>query len=163
MNGKRSLKDADPGAKWELWHQDTFDWECPRKVETSGRGLTAGLTELWAHTLFETVTVDGKKGFSRFNLWLKQDSKSVRIIGEWQGMVRLRGWIFGENRHARSIVTAAHKGLLKRVATLHGHLTRSGWASESILAAAAVCESRRDFEKHLSRLERDIFEGTGPR
>jgi len=163
MNGRRILTDAAPSAKWELWYQDTFDWEAPRQVETSGRGLTAGLTELWARTLFETVTADGKKGFSRFNLWLEQDSKSVSIVGEWQGMVRLRRWIFGEKQHARRIVPVANKGLLKRLAALHGHFVCSGQTSERILAAAAVCESRRDFEEHLSRLERDISEGTGPR
>lgn len=159
MNDGRFLIDAAPRTEWKLWYQDIFDREAPRQIEASGRGLTVGLTELWAHTLFETVTVDGKKGFSRFNLWIGQDSQSVSVIGEWKGMVRLRGWIFGEKRHARRVLTAANTGLLKRVAALHGHLFRSGRTSEGILAAAATCESRNDFEEHLSRLERDISAG----
>ena len=74
------ITDPAPDAEWEVWYQDLFDRECPRQVEVSGRGLAAGLSELWARHLFETVGVDGQKGFSRFNLWWKQPKKSVMVF-----------------------------------------------------------------------------------
>ena len=152
--------DTAPDAVWEIWYQDTFDRKCPRRVEVSGRGLTAGLAELWARHLFETVRPDGKKGFSRFNLWWTQERRSVRITGQWAGVVRLRRWVFGERREIRrGYVAAADKVLLRRVAAIHGHLLRSDRTSEEILAAAASCTNRQDFEERLSSWERDILKG----
>ena len=74
-------------AEWEVWYQDTFDRECPRQVEVAGRGLVEGLIQLWARHLFETVQADGQRGFSRFNLWWKQERRSVVVVGEWEGEV----------------------------------------------------------------------------
>lgn len=87
--------DPAPEAEWEVWYQDTFDRECPRQIEIAGLGLVNGLIELWARHLYETVQANGQKGFSRFNLWWKQKGQSIQVIGEWEGLIQLREWIFG--------------------------------------------------------------------
>ena len=151
------LPDAAPKAEWKVWYQDTFDRSAPRRVEAEGRGLTAGLVELWARHLFEMVQADGGRGFSRFNLWWTQESMSVTVVGPELGMIRLRGWVFGAQRQARrGYVAAADKRLLTRVAALHGHLLLAGQTSELILAAASTSADRRAFEAELARLEQEI-------
>ncbi len=157
FRNKQRLPDAAPQAEWKVWYQDTFDRSVPRRVEVEGRGLTAGLTELWARHLFETIQADGARGFSRFNLWWMQESTSVTVIGPRAGMIRLREWIFGEQRQTRrGYVAAADKRLLTRVAALHGHLLRAGQTSDPLLSAAAASAERRAFEGELARLEREI-------
>jgi len=147
------LVDAEPEAEWQVWYEDTFDRECPRQVEAAGTGLAAGLVELWRHHLRETVQADGRRGFSRFNLWWKQAGKSVTIIGDWEGMVRLRGWIFGPQRRARKDrVRAAELDLLMTVAATHSSLISAGKTSAEIVSAALVAENREDFEDRLARL-----------
>ncbi len=155
----RWLVDSDPDAEWEVWYQDTFDRECPRQVEVVGQGLAAGLTELWARHLLETVRVDGQRGFSRFNLWWKQKRKSVEVVGEWEGMVRLREWVFGDKpRVYKGYVGEGDQGLLMRLAATHGCLILAGQTSERILAAVKASTSREDFEKQLWSLGRDALE-----
>ena len=145
--------DPDPEAEWQVWYQDTFDRECPRQIEVVGRGLAAGLTELWARHLFETVRTDGQKGFSRFNLWWKQERKSLEVAGEWGGMIRLREWVFGDKRRLyRRRVEEGDAGLLMKVAAVHGCLILAGQTSDRILAAAEDSVNREDFEKQLLSL-----------
>ena len=146
--------DPAPGAAWKLWYQDVFDRECPRQVEVDGRGLAAGLVELWARHLFETVRVDGQQGFSRFDLWWVQAGKSIQVTGAWGGMVRLRGWVFGDKRRASTgYVGDGDEGLLIKVARVHTRLVLAGQTSEGILAAAESCADRDDFEMRLENLE----------
>ena len=122
-------------------------------MEAAGTGLAAGLVELWRHHLRETVQADGRRGFSRFNLWWKQAGKSVTIIGDWEGMVRLRGWIFGpQRRAAMGHVGAAGPDLLMTVAATHSSLVAAGKTSAEIVSAALVAENREDFEDRLARL-----------
>ena len=148
------ITDPAPDAEWEVWYQDLFDRETPRQVEISGRGLMAGLSELWARHLFETVGVDGQKGFSRFNLWWKQPEKSVMVTGVWDGMVRLRKWIFGSKRSAsKGYLDDGDKDLLMKVAMIHSCMVLVGQASELILAAAENSTSRSDFEGQLLNLK----------
>lgn len=130
--------------EWQLWHQDSFDRESPRQVEAAGRGLVRGLRELWAHHLRETVGAQGQRGFSRFNLWLKRERKSVRIVGSWQGMTRLRGWVYGDGDRVRA------PDLLRKVATLHAQLVLEQQDSAAILAAANAAQSRASFENWLA-------------
>jgi hypothetical protein len=152
------VDDIGSNVEWEIWYQDTFDGECPRQIDVSGRGLVRGLIELWARHLFETVGVDGREGFSRFNLWWKQEAKSVRVVGNWGGMVQLRGWVFGDKRQAhKGYVKEGDKGLLKKVAAVHGRLILAGQTSEGILALAEDCASRKDFERQLLSLGRDAW------
>jgi len=155
----RRLVDPDLGAEWEIWYQDTFDRECPRQVEVVGQGLVEGLTELWTRHLFETVQVDGQKGFSRFNLWWKQERKSVEVVGDWRGMIRVREWVFGEKRWAdNGYIGEGDKELLMRLAETHGWLILADQTSEGILDAANVSVSRLDFEEQLLKLAQDIQE-----
>jgi len=147
------LVDAEPEAEWQVWYEDTFDRECPRQVQATGTGLAAGLVELWRYHLRETVQADGRKGFSRFNLWWVQAGKSVNVIGDWEGMVRLRGWIFGTQRRARTDrVRAAGSDLLMSVAATHSSLVAAAKTSAEIISAAKAAESREDFEIRLTRL-----------
>ena len=127
------IRDPASEATWELWYQDLFDRECPRKVEVSGTGLVQGLAELWARHLFETVQANGQKGFSHFNLWWLQKQKSTEIIGDWQGMVRLRRWIFGSQRTAnRGYLGNGDQALLMEIALAHSNLMLAGQSSETI-------------------------------
>jgi hypothetical protein len=127
-----------------------FDRECPRKVEVRGQGLVQGLVELWARHLFETVQVDGQKGFSRFNLWWQQPQKSIEIKGDRQGMVRLRRWVFGNKRTAsHGYLDDGDRELLMEIALAHSYLVMAGQSSEAILEAAQDCTRREDFQDQL--------------
>jgi hypothetical protein len=146
-------RDPAAGATWELWYQDLFDRECPRKVEISGQGLVQGLAELWARHLFETVQADGQKGFSRFNLWWQQKQKSIEIRGAWQGMVRLRGWVFGSQRTTtRGYLGDGDQALLMEIALAHSYLVLAGQSSEAILTAAQNLTRREVFQEQLLNL-----------
>jgi hypothetical protein len=137
-------------ASWKVWYQDVFDRECPRSVEIAGQDLVKGLTELWARHLFETVQASGQKGFSRFNLWWEQRGQSIEIVGDWDGQIRLRKWIFGDKRTARKgYVYAGDEKLLNKVAEVHVKLLLAGQSSEAILTAARAAASRKDFEAWL--------------
>jgi hypothetical protein len=160
MKNERCLDVVDPAsdAEWEVWYQDVFDRECPRQVEVIGRGLVTGLTELWARHLFETIGVDGQRGFSRFDLWWKQEGKSVEVIGAWDGMVRLREWVFGDKRQVyKGYVEEGDRGLLMRVARVHSCLVLAGQTSERILAAVESCLSREDLQGQLLSLEQSVL------
>ncbi len=154
MASVEKLKSLDSEAEWEIWYQDTFDRECPRQVEIVGQGLLEGLIELWARHLFETVQANGRKGFSRFNLWWKQERKSIEVVGEWEGLVRLRGWVYeGKRRTSRGYVEEGDKELLNKVAAAHKNHILSGETSEEILAAAKASGNRENFEEQLLSLE----------
>jgi hypothetical protein len=149
-----NLIDPVPDAEWEIWYQDTFDRECPRQVEIAGLGLVKGLIELWSRHLFETVQANGRKGFSRFNLWWKQEGRSIEIVGEWVGSTRLRGWVFGNKQHAYTgYVQEGDEELLMKVAVTHSNLVLAGQTSEAILVAARASASREDFEARLLNLK----------
>jgi len=143
------MKTLETDAEWEVWYQDTFDRECPRQVEVFGQGLVEGLIELWTRHLFETVRANGQKNFSRFNLWWKQESKSIEIMGEWAGAVRLRGWVYGDKRQRNK----GNQGLLNRIASVHKNQILNGETSEKILAAVNESETREDFEGWLLSLQ----------
>jgi hypothetical protein len=122
-----------------------------------GQGLVTGLVELWARHLFETVGVDGGRGFSRFNLWWKQAAKSIMVIGPWDGMVQLRRWVFGDKLRAiNGYIVDGDKDLLMRLARIHAYLVLAEQSSEKILETAACCVSRGDFERQLKRLEKGV-------
>ena len=144
-------------AEWEIWYQDLFDRECPRQVEIRGQWLVEGLIELWARHLFETIQSTKPQRFSRFNLWWRQERQSVEIVGEWEGQVRLRGWVFRDTMGTTtSSVEGKEYALLKRVAVTHkNHILRGG-TSEEILGLAKSAQSRADFEKQLLDWNRQL-------
>jgi hypothetical protein len=147
-----NVSDPAPEAAWQVWYQDTFDRECPRSVEISGQGLVRGLAELWTRHLRETVLAGGQRGFSRFNLWWKQEGRSIAITGEWEGQIRLRGWVSGKERATRGgHKQAGDETLLMKVALAHARLVMVGQSSEPILAAVKAAASRRDFEAQLEQ------------
>ena len=144
----RSSGDPAADVEWEVWYRDTFDRECPPSVDVRGRGLVAGLMELWARHLFETVRPDGGRGFSRFHL--RSPGRSVEIDGDRAGATRLRGWVFGSKRTSRKgYVQEGDARLLRQVAVAHAHLVLAGQSAERILATAARAANRHDFEARL--------------
>ncbi len=143
-------EDADPApkAEWEVWYRDTFDRECPPKVDVHGYGLVKGLMELWARHLFE-----GLDGFSRFDLLWKPEKKWIEISGDGKRAARLRTWMFGTKRTAeRGYVAEAEIDLLEMIAIAHAKLIVSGKTGEPILAKAATAVDRQNFETQLSNL-----------
>ena len=149
METPEKMKSLETDAEWQVWYQDTFDRECPRQVEISGQGLVEGLTELWSRHLHETVQANGERGFSRFNLWWKQESKSIEVVGEWEGVVRLRGWVYRDKQQKNKKQT----DLLKRIAIAHKNRILNGETSEKILATAKAKETREEFEEWLLSLQ----------
>lgn len=144
--------DPAPDAEWQVWYRDAFDLECPPSVDVSGRGLAQGLMELWARYLFETVRPGGGKGFSRFHLWW-QGERSVDIKGSWEGLTRLREWVFGAQAHTRKgYVKAGDARLLRQISRVHAQLVLVGGSCEPILAAAAEADGRQDFTRRLDAL-----------
>jgi hypothetical protein len=140
-------------AEWDLWYQDTLDPECPRQVELTGRGLVQGLMALWVRHLFETVQSDGELGFSRFNLWWRQASRSIEITDDKVGAKQLRQWVYGTQQHAnRNYVKVGDEELLQLVALTHCKLVLSAQTSEIILNAAKESKSHLDFVSKLMKL-----------
>ena len=149
MGSIEKMKSLETDAEWEIWYQDTFDRECPRQVEIIGQGLVEGLIGLWTRHLYETVQANGQRGFSRFNLWWKQESKSIEVVGEWEGVVRLRGWVYEDKQQKNK----RHTALLKRIAIAHKDQILNGQTSEKILATAKAIETREKFEEWLLSLQ----------
>ena len=131
---------------WEIWFQDMFDRECPREAVVSGEGLLKGLVELWSLYLYETIRENHSMGFSRFNLWLKQEGRSVEIVGDLDGAVKLREWVFEETRQR----SGGNVELLERIAAAHINLMMKDETSFHILKTAKEMGSLREFESHLS-------------
>jgi len=139
-------------AEWQVWYRDTFDRECPPRVEASGRNIVQGLVELWAHFLFETVRPDGRQGFSRFHLWWQHTQISIK--GDWEGATRLRAWVFGTQEHStKGYIKAGNVRLLEKVARAHAQLIGVNQSSEAILAAAVAAADRQDFESGLVHIQ----------
>lgn len=144
---------------WEVWHRDTFDRDCPPRVDARGSGLVSGLQELWARYLFETVTADGKRGFSNFHL--KYDDRMIGIedgyspgsssVG-WSGAQQLREWMFGTKKTSLSgYVNEAKLGLLEKVAETHAAFLASEKSSADILETASRSSNRQEFENLLAK------------
>ena len=143
-----SFTELYPEAEWKLWYQDMFDRETPRQVEIAGRGLVRGLAELWTRHLKESVMNGGQPGFARFNLWWEQESRSITIQGDRDGMRRLRAWLLGD-RLSPPEGTLLDQDLLARVASSHAKLVVMNQNSVPILDAANSALNRKDFEKRL--------------
>ncbi|MFT7643422.1 MAG: hypothetical protein ACI9G1_005187 [Pirellulaceae bacterium] len=147
--------------EWEVWYRDTFDRECPPKVDVSGVGMVKGLKELWARHLFETVTVDGILGFSRFHLRCDgqpsdgqpNEVRCVMIDGDLVGASKLRGWMFGDKEiSSKGYVGAADSELLTRVAEMHADLVLADRSSSELLQLASRCSNGQEFAKLLDDL-----------
>ncbi|MGC9399221.1 MAG: hypothetical protein ACP5HM_08790 [Anaerolineae bacterium] len=109
------------------------------------------MVELWARYLSETVQAQGNRGFSRFNLWWKEEGKSIEVTGEWAGLVRLRKWVFGEQSRGRAYA-AGGRELLEKVALAHRNLVLEGETSARIVGAAKTARDREEFEEYLNRI-----------
>jgi len=145
--------DPAPDARWEIWHQDTFDRAAPRTREASGRGLQAGLVELWSRHLREGIDEEGRPTFARFNLWWPQTASSVAITGYRSGAARLRRWL----RPGRAATGAPDEPRLSRarllqIAHAHGRLLLAGQNSAPLLELARDAAHWADFARRLSRL-----------
>jgi len=140
-------------AEWELWYQDNFDLECPRQLERAGRGLISGLIELWAHHLYETIQPNGFLGFDRFNIWWKQRKCGIDIVGEMAGQLKLRQWVYGEQRSGYSgCLDIADKDLLEVLAEAHSRLAMNGQTSEVIVDKAIQSNNKKAFLNQVKKL-----------
>jgi hypothetical protein len=133
MEGKLSGRES----AWEVWYQDLFDRECPRRVEATGDRLVAGLAVLWDRTLREGVTAAGGEGLARFNLWLRGEGRSI------EGLARIRRWVLGRWEG---------DALLMRVVEVHARLVLAGETSEAIARLAREALDREDFEARLAEV-----------
>lgn len=141
----------DAADDWSLWYCDTFDRECPPKVEVSGHGLVHGLMELWARYLLETVQADGQQGFSSFHLETKRGR--VWIDGDPEGAKRLRGWALGNQEQTdRGHLQDADLELLGQIANSHAWLIEKNRTAKEILVLAALAADRSDFMHRLEEL-----------
>ena len=101
-------------SEWKIWHQDNFDLECPRRIEVAGEGLLNGLKELWKLHLFETVQESGQEGFSHFDMWWARDKMSIRIVGIWDGQVKLRSWVYTRGMESKTTAKGTIAGENRR-------------------------------------------------
>ena len=141
--------DADPSAEWQVWYQDMFDRETPRQVVAKGTGLAAGLTELWRRHLHEAVQPNGSLGFSRYNLWWKQASRSASVVGDSAGLVQIREWALSRARRNQE---GSGEDVLSAVAGVHSHLMVAGRSCACIPATAALAPDPVSFLDDLARL-----------
>ena len=133
--------------KWQLWYEDLFDRETPRKIEAEGDELTHGLIELWSHHLFGAVQPDGRLGFNRFNLWWNRTS--IEIADNPKGAAHLRAWIWRQPTRSRQ---SADQHLLERVAKTHAKLIGDKRDSTAILALAASTDDPYAFVIQLAAM-----------
>ena len=130
---------------WELWFQDNFDRESPRRVVQHGEGLVEGLLELWRHHLYETVQTDGALGFTRYNLWLPEKGVRIVITGEVNGLKKLRQWIWkGEDK-----LGAEERGLLLKIVQAHAAQEHLVLGSRKIVRLAQQVPHQLAFEEKL--------------
>jgi hypothetical protein len=148
-----SSPDPAPNARWEIWHQDTFDRNVPRAREASGCGLQSGLVELWSRHLREGVDREGRATFSRFNLWWPQASRSVTITGDRTGTARLRRWLgIGRVTDGSPDEAQPPRQLLRRVVHTHCRLLLTGRDSAPILDLARSAADPAAFTHGLNQL-----------
>ena len=134
------------GSRWEIWHQDYFDPNTPRKVILAGDELIDGLTELWIRHLYDTLRQDGFVGFSKYNLWLVQSRQSIEVIGDLAGQKKLREWIFRGNLiNNKSSLDAVGLNLLYIIAKTHCRLFQEGQTSEIIVEKAKDSDDSDQF------------------
>jgi hypothetical protein len=137
--------------KWEIWYQDTFDRQTPFSMNAHGSGLAKGLAELWVRHLFESVTVDGQEGFSRF--WLRWRDENIFILGDREGIKRLREWLYSHREYSKSSSALdTTPALLNIIVRAHIHLIEQAKTTEHILNLAAEADDPIDFEARLDTL-----------
>ena len=147
MNTK-SLYNPDVDETWELWVQDQFDWETPRKVELRGKGLILGLSSLWQYHLRESITPNGQQGFSKFNLWLPGLKKSYEIQANHSSLARIHNWVFGLGECIPN-PEGINYDLLELLGRVHCYLISSGQTEEEIVRIAEESKHSSEFSRKL--------------
>jgi hypothetical protein len=137
--------------KWELWYQDQFDWDCPRKVEVRGKGIMNGLRILWQYHLQESITPEGQPGFSKFNLWLPTLKRSIEISAESSRMAKIRDWVLGLGTSVPD-PSWGDNSLLDLIAQAHYYLVVGDQNEDEIVEMAAGSEDGIEFSRKLSGL-----------
>ena len=141
------------GTKWEIWHQDHFDPNTPRKVVLAGDELIDGLTELWIRHFCETLRRDGYIGFSIYNLWLVKSRQSIEVVGDLAGQKKLRKWIIRDYwDYSPDCKDAVDKNLLDIIVKAHLCLLEAGGTSEIIFEKVNKSDNRHQFEKLLEKV-----------
>lgn len=89
------MGELDPDAAWEVWSLDTFDRDAPAHRDAAGRGLRAGLRELWRRVLTEGLLDSSDRTFTDFHLSCgRRVDLGVQPFAN-RAYARLRGWIYG--------------------------------------------------------------------
>lgn len=99
--------------------------------------------------MFETVQPDDTRGFARFNLRWKKEERNIIIVGECEGLVHVRSWVYSR----QSTISEHRNGdmkLLEQVALAYRDLILDGETSEKILRKAKVAEDKKDFARILA-------------
>ena len=133
---------------WELWFQDNFDRESPRRVVQHGEGLVEGLLALWRHHLDETVQKEGILGFARYNLWLPENGVSLVITGEGVGLKKLSQWVWKDD----AAFGTEDRGLLLKIAQAHAAQDNLAQGSRWIERLARQAQHQLTFEEKLRRV-----------
>ena len=143
-------------AAWEIWYQDTFDLDTPRRIEHIGRGLENGLAVLWKHHLLEGVQPGGQTSFARFNLWLKEEKCSIEIPSEGTEIQKLRSWLVTSRLTGDEVgVHGAGMEMLAMLAAAHCRLLQANRTVEPIFLAAENSANRAAFKAELMCLAED--------
>jgi hypothetical protein len=118
----------------------------------SARPALTSAAAAWPRGWWSCGRVTCLRRSARFHLWW-QEERSVEIKGSWEGLTRLREWVFGAQAHTRKgYVEAGDARLLRQIARVHAHLVLADGSCEPILAAAAEADGRQDFLRRLDAL-----------
>lgn len=152
-----SIDDFRKNEDWELWYQDQFDWDCPRKIEVKGKDLVNGLRLLWQYHLHESITPEGQPGFSKFNLRLPLLKRSVEISAESSSLVNIRDWVLGLGENVPDPLGRDY-GLLDLIGQAHYDLLIRGKNIDEIMRIAEASENRLDFSLKLNEFIGTLIE-----
>ena len=138
---------------WQVWYQDNFDRETPRRVEAAGEGLEYGIFELWRRHFSETILANGGRGFACFNLWWAEAGCSVEVVGDWEAQGQLRKWLLDHGwKEEESFGKELDGDLLRMIASRHAALVRRGETSERLLEKVLEVESKAEFINWLEEM-----------
>jgi hypothetical protein len=144
---------------WRVLADDTFDRRSPVMVDATGRGLAAGLRELWRRALTEGMRDSSDRTFTDFTLDIGEHvDTGMQPFGN-AAHAKLRAWIYGTPgpfdpggaADRAEILAREDKALLDALVDAHARLLTHedrvlpGWQAESaagqIRACALACEN----------------------
>lgn len=134
---------------WKLIYKDLFEMSSPAEVEAQGKGLIAGLKDLWLSHL-----ATGVHGLSRFTLNCQTPPRQFEITSaDREILLTLRRWLYRESDEYQPVNRETVDGhLLQTMATTHARLILSGKPIDPILHLALTAPNIFDFTCALETL-----------